>query len=296
MKFFTPSLIFSKVSAENSFFAFEYNATKNSATASMEMTLRVLGVGKGDEVIVPSYTYTASCSVICHVGAKPIMLDIQKDSLEMDYEKLEALITEKTKVDVGQWYPTLTPDIQKGVEKIVDSVVENSELESDKQSEVVGALHALIPEYAQYHWRHLHESVKDASYRDYKNQDYYRAVTETIKRYESNVQEKSEFPKDAKGNLKDGKDLMFAAFGSILSVTAKYKRPDGKDFKPDTIENVEMGQQHMSAGVMSGVRNPLAHEEIQNLKASGLFTENDCLDILSLLSHLCRRLDDAVKR
>lgn len=44
------------------------------------------------------------------------------------------------------------------------------------------------------------------------------------------------------------------------------------------IENVEMGQQHMSAGVMSGVRNPLAHEEIQNLKASGLFTENDCLD------------------
>lgn len=205
-------------------------------------------------------------------------------------------ITEKTKVDVGQWYPTLTPDIQKGVEKIVDSVVENSELESDKQSEVVGALYAIIPEYAQYHWRHLHESVKDASYSDYKNQDYYRAVTETIKRYESNVQEKSEFPKDAKGNLKDGKDLMFAAFGSILSVTAKYKRPDGKDFKPDTIENVEMGQQHMSAGVMSGVRNPLAHEEIQNLKASGLFTENDCLDILSLLSHLCRRLDDAVKR
>lgn len=161
---------------------------------------------------------------------------------------------------------------------------------------VVGALHALIPEYAQYHWRHLHETVKNASYRDYKNQDYYRAVTETFKRYESNVQEKSEFPKDAKGNLKDGKDLMFAAFGSILSVTAKYKRPDGKDFKPDTIENVEMGQQHMSAGVMSGVRNPLAHEEIQNLKASGLFTENDCLDILSLLSHLCRRLDDAVKR
>lgn len=77
----------------------------NSATASMEMTLRVLGVGKDDEVIVPSYTYTASCSVICHVGAKPIMVDIQKDSLEMDYEKLEAVINEKTKViipvDIG---------------------------------------------------------------------------------------------------------------------------------------------------------------------------------------------------
>ena len=70
----------------------------NSATASMEMTLRVLGVGAGDEVIVPSYTYTASCSVICHVGATPVMIDTSKDSFEMDYEKLENCITEKTKV------------------------------------------------------------------------------------------------------------------------------------------------------------------------------------------------------
>lgn len=208
----------------------------------------------------------------------------------------ERKITEKTKVDVEHWYPTLSPEIQKGVEKIINSVVENSELEVEKQSEVVGALHSLIPEYAQYHWRHLHKMVQDASYTDYKNQDYYRAVAETIKRYESNVQEKSEYPKDAKGSLKDGQDLMFSTFGNILSVTSKYKRPNGKDFKPDTIENVEMGQKHMSAGVISGVRNPLAHEEIQDLKNSGLFTENDCLDILSLLSHLCRRLDDAVKK
>lgn len=70
----------------------------NSATAAMEMTLRVLGIGKGDEVIVPAYTYTASCSVICHVGATPIMVDIQKDCLEMDYVALENAITEKTKV------------------------------------------------------------------------------------------------------------------------------------------------------------------------------------------------------
>ncbi len=77
----------------------------NSATAALELTLRVLGIGKGDEVIVPAYTYTASCSVICHVGATPVMVDCQKDSLEMDYCKMEAAITEKTKaiiaVDLG---------------------------------------------------------------------------------------------------------------------------------------------------------------------------------------------------
>lgn len=70
----------------------------NSSTACMEMTLRLLGVGPGDEVITSAYTYTASASVVCHVGATLVLVDTQKDSLEMDYEQLEQAITEKTKV------------------------------------------------------------------------------------------------------------------------------------------------------------------------------------------------------
>ena len=77
----------------------------NSQTACAEMALRILGIGEGDEVITTAYTYTASASVICHVGAKIIMMDCQKDNFEMDYEALEAAITEKTKaiipVDLG---------------------------------------------------------------------------------------------------------------------------------------------------------------------------------------------------
>ena len=70
----------------------------NSATACMELVLRVLGVGPGDEVIVPAYTYTATASVVCHVGAKLVMVDVAPDSFEMDYEKLADAITENTKV------------------------------------------------------------------------------------------------------------------------------------------------------------------------------------------------------
>ena len=70
----------------------------SSATTALEMTLRLLGIGEGDEVIVPAYTYTATCSVICHVGATPVMIDSQKDKEEMDYSKLNEAITEKTKV------------------------------------------------------------------------------------------------------------------------------------------------------------------------------------------------------
>ncbi|WP_130819726.1 DegT/DnrJ/EryC1/StrS family aminotransferase [Anaerococcus vaginimassiliensis] len=69
----------------------------NSQTAAAEMTLRVLGIGEGDEVITTSYTYTATASVIDHVGAKIVMVDAQEDSLEMDYDKLDSLINEKTK-------------------------------------------------------------------------------------------------------------------------------------------------------------------------------------------------------
>ena len=77
----------------------------NSATACAEMALRVLGIGPGDEVITTAYTYTATASVVCHVGAKLVLVDVQPDSYEMDYEKLEKSITEKTKaiisVDLG---------------------------------------------------------------------------------------------------------------------------------------------------------------------------------------------------
>lgn len=70
----------------------------NSQTACAEMALRILGVGEGDEVIVPAYTYTASASVVCHVGAKLVLVDSQPGSLEMDYDAVEKAITEKTKV------------------------------------------------------------------------------------------------------------------------------------------------------------------------------------------------------
>lgn len=77
----------------------------NSATACLESILRILGIGPGDEVITSAYTYTASASVVCHVGAKLVIIDTQKDSYEMDYNKLNDAINEKTKaiipVDLG---------------------------------------------------------------------------------------------------------------------------------------------------------------------------------------------------
>ena len=69
----------------------------NSATACLEMTLRLFGIGEGDEVIVPAYTYTASASVVCHVGATLKLVDCAPGSFHLDYDALEQAVTEKTK-------------------------------------------------------------------------------------------------------------------------------------------------------------------------------------------------------
>lgn len=73
----------------------------NSATACMEMTLRIMGVGPGDEVITTAYTYTASCSVICHVGATPVLVDTVPGSYDMDPEQVRKAVTERTKAIIA---------------------------------------------------------------------------------------------------------------------------------------------------------------------------------------------------
>ena len=80
-------------------------ATFSSATMALECALHALGIGPGDEVITSAYTYTASCSCICHVGATPVLCDVAPDSYEMDYEQLASLVTPRTRaiipVDLG---------------------------------------------------------------------------------------------------------------------------------------------------------------------------------------------------
>ena len=104
----------------------------SAATTALEMTLRVLGIGEGDEVIVPAYTYTASCSVIYHVGATPVMVDSQTDREEMDYSKLSDAITEKTKVIIPVDIAGILCDYDK-IYEIIESKKDLFEANNDLQ-------------------------------------------------------------------------------------------------------------------------------------------------------------------
>ena len=103
----------------------------NSATAALELILRVLGIGKDDEVIVPAYTYTASASPIYHVGAKIVICDVAKDSFEMDYEKLPELINEKTKAIVAVDIAGIVADYDK-----IFEIVENKKALFNANNEI----------------------------------------------------------------------------------------------------------------------------------------------------------------
>jgi uncharacterized protein (TIGR02391 family) len=221
---------------------------------------------------------------------KKAMSELERDWRKKRSEKKKEEVKAKTKVDVPDWYKKLPEEIKISIEPIVRAVIDDSELSTETQTTIVQNLHSLIPEYPYYHWRHLHTNVQSASKTDYDKQDYYRAFEETVKRYITEVQKKSsatETDVSLMGKVY-GKEI-----GKVLKVAKNYKKTDGTDFNNSTIENIEEGQKLLSVGIMTGARNPVAHEEIAELRDSGLFSEKDCLDALSLLSHLFRRLDNA---
>ena len=212
-------------------------------------------------------------------------------------EKRETLrekkITQATGINIPTWLDKLPKDIRIKVQSVVQSIAKESEMSEESHRNAVKDIHELVPEYPNYHWRHLHQSVQSSSKKGYEDADYYKAFREAAKNYINSVKEKSD--------IKEGSDasLMGNVFGvapkKSLKVAQGFKRPDGTDFNKQTIDDIEEGQMHLSIGAVVGHRNPVSHEEDQHLRESGLFTEKDCLDALSLLSHLFSRLDNSQK-
>lgn len=210
-------------------------------------------------------------------------------ALEKDWRaKRNEVKEEKTRVKIGidtkEWLDKTPADIKRNLNIIVNSIINDSEMSSEKQAEVVQAVHTLVPEYPHYHWRHLNSSIKRVSKEDYENADYLRAAKEAVVEYENIVKTVSGLTD------KTGVDLMRKSFGSECSL-----RPINiTDCITDTQKNMEDGQQNMSVGVIAGFRNPASHEPKTDLHPH-VFNDNDCLDILSIISYLLNKLDQRKK-
>lgn len=222
---------------------------------------------------------------------KKFMSYLERVWREKRKEKKKKELSKRTNINISNWLSHLPKEIKNKIEPLIEIIDEKSELTEGDIVNAMHNLHSVAPEYPYYHWRHLNEEIKNASEKDYKNEDYYRAFIEAAKRYINKTKIKS-------GSLQTSETtLMGQVYGDngILRVTKKYKKTNGDNFSQTTKTNIEEGQKLLSMGIVMGGRNPVSHEEIHELRESDLFSEKDCLDGLSLLSHLMKRLEKSEK-
>ncbi len=202
-------------------------------------------------------------------------------------------VEEKIGVNIEEWRSHLPKNIDDSLSPILASLSGNLEF-PEKQQEAarsIEELYKLIPEYPYLHWRHLHQTLKDAVFDYYKTQDYYTAVFEGVKKYINEVRAKSASTLTDRELLEN----VYQLANPVLSVTAGFKKPDGNNFEADTVENITQGHRMLAIAIWQAFRSPIAHEVAADLRDSNLYTEQDCLDALGLLSHLFNRLEKATK-
>lgn len=199
-------------------------------------------------------------------------------------------INESAGINYENWVETMPNKLKTEITSLVDIIVKDEDIDETKTKTFLKELKNIVPEYPYFHWRNLHPKIREVAAEYYIKGDYYHAFIEAAKNYKNAVKDKAKI--DENNEYK----IMTTSFGleKILKVTSKYKsRPNGNSFSTETLDGIEEAQMFLSQGIIRGGRNILSHEEISDLKITGLFTEKNCLDMLSLLSYLYERLDDA---
>lgn len=238
-----------------------------------------------------------------------LLKKVEKDWRKKRKESRVREISRDSNLNIENWVESQSTKTGEQLNSLIKLLMEEPAIPREVGKSTLEAIHKIIPEYADFHWRHLHHQIKDVAFLPYHKREYYEAVSEAIKRYETKVRDKT-------NSLASGRNLMEFAFGSVkedkegastsnkkkerscwkLSVMKNKRKSDQSPFSEETIQNIEDGQKYLSVGVVAGIRNPLAHEEIKELQASSVFSEKDCLDSLSLLSMLFTKLDGAERR
>ncbi len=218
--------------------------------------------------------------------------------VESEWRKLRAQsqntkFKDKIGVDIDEWRSHLPKNIDDSLSPILASLSSNLEFPEKEQeaAKSIEELHKLIPEYPYLHWRHLHPTLKAVVFDYYKAEDYYTAVFEGVKKYINEVKTKSASTLTDHALLEN----VYQLASPVLSVTTGFTKPDGSSFETDTTENITQGHRMLAIAIWQAFRSPIAHEVVSDLRDSSLYTEQDCLDALGLLSHLFNRLEKSTK-
>lgn len=206
-------------------------------------------------------------------------------------EERSARARQKTGISTEEWTKSIKSDeLRSSIMKILEYVSsEELDLTAEQQADLTKTIHHLVPEHADYVWRRLHPRIQKASKSAYERGAYHSAVVEAIKVYASIVAKRSGLSRNKEYQLFN------KAFGDKGALTILNNHLKDINITKETAEDIERGQQFLSTGIHCAFRNPISHEAVEALQNSGILTYEDCLDALSILSYLMRRVDGAVR-
>jgi len=190
-------------------------------------------------------------------------------------------LQQETGINTVAWINSLPAEMQQQTRQIIESLGGEDAL--GNFTPVIRALHDLIPEYPLLHWRHLHVGIRERVRNYYINHQYGEAASQGVQIY-------CEIIRTLTGKTTDGNDLVNGVFGGKPFAVPPNLQLN--DLATESKKNIQEGQGHLSRGLVTGFRNPIAHGPIDS-SVPAVFSELDCLNVLSLVSYLATRLDGA---
>ena len=212
-----------------------------------------------------------------HSNLQRCMSHIQKEWRKKRNEN-KAKIFDKRAPD--EWIRSMPKPMRVEVENFLQKLESLSSAKEEEVRDIFDILPKIIPVYPYYHWRHLHESLKDPLIDMYKNKQYLDAARDGEQIYEDEVEGKAQ----EKTSGVDLFNLVFSNNKPVLEIQSPFT-------KKQTKENIQKGQRSLSVGLVESFRNPISHNT--RSRSRKFFSENDCLDVLSLISFLLRRTDNS---
>lgn len=192
-------------------------------------------------------------------------------------------------VDIEAWASTIRGPESEALREVIDTLVSpDNDIQDDDRHTIITSLRRIAPDYADLHWRALHSAIQGAAEDEYKSENYHHAVVEAIKQYVKDVRRIG----GQDSGMAEHSVLQSAfAFNSegnpLVDVVGPYAQVG---LAPETEKNLREAQKALSVAAWTGFRNPIQHESVRDLRNNGVFSYQDCLDALSLVSHLRRRL------
>ena len=210
-----------------------------------------------------------------------IVAQVGREWREKRIQRRDDELAEEAGIDTKEWIDTMPANVQEHTRRILDYA--SKEEAADNFKDIVHELYAIIPKYPLLHWRHLHSELRGRVKEYYTNRQYGHAAEQATQIFCENLKNLTNL------NI-DGQDLVNKCFGSPPFKTPPRVQLNALSSESET--NIQIGQGHLSRGLITGFRNPINHDPMDRV-VPGVFSELDCLNILSLVSYLLARLDNA---